>query len=41
VVTAEGGKARDDVLAGLQRRGWAGRLVWAFAPVQDRTRRRA
>ena len=36
VVTAHGGKARDDVLAGLQRRGWAGRLVWAFAPVQDR-----
>jgi exodeoxyribonuclease VII large subunit len=24
------------VLAGLRRRGWAGRLVWAFAPVQDR-----
>ena len=24
------------MLAGLQRRGWAGRLVWAFAPVQDR-----
>jgi exodeoxyribonuclease VII large subunit len=36
VVTAEGSKARDDVLAGLRRRGWAGRLVWAFAPVQDR-----
>src|SRR3954462_3614037 len=36
VVTGEGGKARDDVLAGLQRRGWGGRLVWAFAPVQDR-----
>jgi exodeoxyribonuclease VII large subunit len=36
VVTAEGGKARGDVLAGLRRRGWAGRLVWAFAPVQDR-----
>jgi exodeoxyribonuclease VII large subunit len=36
VVTGERGKARDDVLAGLQRRGWAGRLVWAFAPVQDR-----
>ena len=32
----ERGKARDDVLAGLARRGWAGRLVWAFAPVQDR-----
>jgi exodeoxyribonuclease VII large subunit len=36
VVTGETGKARDDVLAGLTRRGWAGRLVWAFAPVQDR-----
>jgi exodeoxyribonuclease VII large subunit len=36
VVCGEQGKARDDVLAGLERRGWAGRLVWAFAPVQDR-----
>ena len=36
VVTGEHGKARDDVLAGLRRRGWEGRLVWAFAPVQDR-----
>lgn len=36
VITSETGKARDDVLAGLQRRGWAGRLVWGFAPVQDR-----
>jgi exodeoxyribonuclease VII large subunit len=36
IVTGERGKARDDVLAGLKRRGWAGRLVWAFAPVQDR-----
>jgi exodeoxyribonuclease VII large subunit len=36
VITGEGGKARDDVLAGLARRGWAGRLVWGFAPVQDR-----
>ncbi len=36
VVTGEGGKARDDVLAALRRRGWEGRLVWAFAPVQDR-----
>ena len=36
VVTGEGGKARDDVLAGLARRGWRGRVVWAFAPVQDR-----
>ena len=36
VVTGESGKARQDILAGLERRGWAGRLVWAFAPVQDR-----
>jgi exodeoxyribonuclease VII large subunit len=36
VVCAETGKARDDVLAGLCRRGWEGRVVWAFAPVQDR-----
>ncbi len=36
VVTGEGGKARGDVLAGLHRRGWEGRLVWGFAPVQDR-----
>lgn len=36
VVTAESGKARDDILAGLHRRGWAGRIVWGFAPVQDR-----
>ena len=35
-MSGEGGKARDDVLAGLRRRGWAGRIVWAFAPVQDR-----
>jgi exodeoxyribonuclease VII large subunit len=36
VVTAERGAARRDLLAGLARRGWAGRVVWAFAPVQDR-----
>ena len=36
VVTGEQGKARDDVLAGLRRRGWDGRLIWAFVPVQDR-----
>ncbi len=36
VVTAESGAARRDLLAGLKRRGWAGTLVWAFAPVQDR-----
>jgi exodeoxyribonuclease VII large subunit len=36
VITGESGKARDDVVAALTRRGWAGRLVWGFAPVQDR-----
>jgi exodeoxyribonuclease VII large subunit len=36
IVTGESGKARDDLLAALTRRGWAGRVVWAFAPVQDR-----
>jgi exodeoxyribonuclease VII large subunit len=36
VVTAETGAARRDLLAGLERRGWAGELIWAFAPVQDR-----
>ena len=24
------------MLAGLRRRGWGGRLIWGFAPVQDR-----
>jgi exodeoxyribonuclease VII large subunit len=36
VVTAESGAARRDLLAGLERRGWAGTVVWAFVPVQDR-----
>ncbi|MEA2335769.1 MAG: exodeoxyribonuclease large subunit [Solirubrobacteraceae bacterium] len=36
VITAEQGKAREDVRAALARRGWSGRLVWGFAPVQDR-----
>jgi exodeoxyribonuclease VII large subunit len=36
VVTAEAGAARRDLLAGLERRGWHGTVVWAFAPVQDR-----
>jgi exodeoxyribonuclease VII large subunit len=36
VVCGEHGKARDDVIAALRRRGWGGRVVWAFAPVQDR-----
>jgi exodeoxyribonuclease VII large subunit len=35
VVCAETGKAREDLVAALARRGWAGRVVWAFAPVQD------
>ena len=36
VVTAETGAARRDLLAGLERRGWRGTVVWVFAPVQDR-----
>jgi len=36
VVTSESGAARRDLLAGLERRGWRGTVVWAFAPVQDR-----
>jgi len=36
VITGETGKARDDIVAGLHRRGWAGTIVWGFAPVQDR-----
>lgn len=36
VITGESGAARRDIVAGLRRRGWGGRLVWAFAPVQDR-----
>jgi exodeoxyribonuclease VII large subunit len=36
IVCAETGKAREDLIAALARRGWAGRVVWAFAPVQDR-----
>jgi exodeoxyribonuclease VII large subunit len=36
VVTAQGSAARRDFLAGLDRRGWRGRLVWGYAPVQDR-----
>lgn len=36
VITAEGGAARQDLIAGLDRRGWRGELVWGFAPVQDR-----
>lgn len=36
VITAEGGAARQDLLVGLERRGWQGEVVWGFAPVQDR-----
>lgn len=36
VVTGEGSAARKDLLAGLDRRGWHGQIVWAYAPVQDR-----
>ncbi|HEX8073520.1 MAG TPA: exodeoxyribonuclease VII large subunit [Thermoleophilaceae bacterium] len=36
VVTAEGGAARRDFLAGLERRAWRGTVVWGYAPVQDR-----
>jgi exodeoxyribonuclease VII large subunit len=36
VVTARGSAACQDLLAGLERRGWRGALVWADAPVQDR-----
>lgn len=36
VVTADGSAACRDFLAGLERRGWHGRIVWAYAPVQDR-----
>ncbi|MFL5779782.1 MAG: exodeoxyribonuclease VII large subunit [Thermoleophilaceae bacterium] len=36
VVTAAGSAARRDFLAGLERRGWRGTIVWGYAPVQDR-----
>jgi exodeoxyribonuclease VII large subunit len=36
VVTAEGSAARRDFLAGLERRAWRGRIVWGYAPVQDK-----
>lgn len=36
VVTSESGAARRDLIAGLERRGWRGTVVWGFAPVQDR-----
>lgn len=36
VVTAEGSAACRDFLAGLERRSWRGKIVWGYAPVQDR-----
>ena len=36
VVTGEGSAACRDFLAALARRGWRGRIVWGYAPVQDR-----
>ena len=36
VVSARGSAACADLLAGLERRGWRGTIVWASAPVQDR-----
>jgi exodeoxyribonuclease VII large subunit len=36
VVTARSSAACADLLAGLDRRGWRGTIVWADAPVQDR-----
>jgi exodeoxyribonuclease VII large subunit len=36
VVTGEGSAARQDFLAGLERRSWRGRVIWGYAPVQDR-----
>ena len=36
VITGRGSAAEADLLAGLARRGWAGRAVFANPPVQDR-----
>lgn len=36
VVTARNSAASADLLAGLERRGWRGTIVWADTPVQDR-----
>ena len=36
VVTARGSAACQDLLAGFERRGWRGTIVWADAPVQNR-----
>ena len=35
-MTARTSAACADLLAGLERRGWRGTIVWADAPVQDR-----
>ena len=40
VVTGESGKARDDVLAALARRGWAGGSCGGSRPCRIATRRR-
>src|SRR6185436_20056504 len=36
IVTGRGSAAEADLLAGLARRSWAGRAVFAHPPVQDR-----
>jgi exodeoxyribonuclease VII large subunit len=36
IVCGETGKAGEDLVAALERRGWRGRIIWAYAPVQDR-----
>lgn len=36
VITGGESAAKADVLAGLERRGWGGRVVFAHPPVQDR-----
>ncbi len=36
IVTGRGSAAEADVVAGLARRGWAGRAIFAHPPVQDR-----
>ena len=38
MITAEGGAARQDLMVGLERRGWKGEVVWGFA--RSRTARR-
>ena len=36
IVTGRGSAAEADLIAGLARRGWAGRAIFAHPPVQDR-----